>query len=82
MRVYDEKSHKNCADQHCNPNVDAGVKGMVSSGGSEQAGGGAEVAEREVNLFHPAAGDNEQPQQNRRDDREYSTKSPCARGHS
>ncbi len=34
---HDEQSHQNCADQHHHSDVEAGVEGMVSGGGPEQA---------------------------------------------
>ncbi len=37
MLSNDEQSHQNRADQHHHSDVEAGVEGMVSGGGSEQA---------------------------------------------
>ncbi len=33
----DQQSDQDCADQHDDPYIEAGVKGLVASGGSEQA---------------------------------------------
>ena len=77
----DQQSHQNRADQHDNPDVEAGVKCPVANRGSEQARRGADGAESEIEFFHPSAGNDEEPQKNGGDDGKDSAENPRATGH-
>jgi len=57
------------------------VKRLVASGRSDEARGGADGAQSEIDLFYPSVGNHKEPQENRRDDGEDSAKNPRATGH-
>ena len=78
MHSHDQQSDQDCADQHDHPYIEAGVKGLVAGGGSDEAGGGADSAESEIEFFHPSAGNDEQPEKNGGDDGKDSAENPGA----
>jgi len=51
-----QQSDQNRAYQHYNSYVEAGVKLLIAGSDSEQARGGADGAESEIEFFHPSAG--------------------------
>src|SRR5208282_4904947 len=81
MHSNDQQSHQNRADQHHHPDVEAGMKGLVSGSGSNQARGGADSAESEIEFFHPSAGNHEKPQKNGGDYGKDSAEYPGSTGY-
>jgi hypothetical protein len=63
--MNNHESHKNGAAQHNDPNINSGMEHSIAGGGSQQTRRGAERAECKVTLFHPVAGNDQQPQKNR-----------------
>ncbi len=50
----DQQADQYGTDQHDHPDIQAGMEGLVASGGPQKARGGADGAESEIYLFHPS----------------------------
>lgn len=81
MHVDDHQPYQHCTDEHHHPDVETGMKCLIAGCGPEQAGGGANGAESEVDFFRPSAGDDEEPQKNSGDDGKDSAEDPRASCH-
>jgi len=74
--AHDQQSDEDGTDQHHHADVQTGVKSLIAKCGSEQAGGCADRAQTEVELFDPTARENKQPEQDGRDDEEDAAENP------
>ena len=57
------------------------MKRLIAGSDSEQARGGADGAESEIEFFHPSAGNDEQPKKNGGDDDKDSAENPRPTRH-
>jgi len=65
MPANDKQPNQYRADQHNDSYVEAGVKRLITGGSTKKAGRGADRAESEIEFFHPSAGNDQEPQENR-----------------
>ncbi len=81
MSAKNQQANQNRADQHDNPDIEAGVERLIASGRAKQAGTSADGAESEIEFSHPSAGNDQEPQKNGGNDGKYGAEDPRAGVH-